>query len=103
MGVSRIEQAQAGVLPLASQPPCRSLSALWGQDGADGEAVAVLVVESQRNVGWAKRQHAYHESRNADGTAGTLRFAHPTHRERCYGFFVTHRHCEERERRSNPD
>jgi choline dehydrogenase-like flavoprotein len=32
---------------------------------------------------------------------GTLCFAHPTQRQRCYGSFAIHRHCEERERRSN--
>jgi hypothetical protein len=54
---------QAGVLSLAAQPPLRSLSALWSQDGADGEAVAVFVVGRtvswSRSAGWAKRQRAH--------------------------------------------
>src|SRR3954453_3271665 len=44
MGLSHVQQAEAGVLPLKIQPPRRPLSALRRQDRAAGEDDAVHVV-----------------------------------------------------------
>src|SRR3954451_16864161 len=44
MGLSHLQQAEAGVLSLEIQPARRPLSALWRQDRAAGEDDAVHVV-----------------------------------------------------------
>src|SRR3954453_19772527 len=44
MGISHLQQAEAGVLSLEIQPPRRPLSALWRQDRAAGEDDAIHVV-----------------------------------------------------------
>ncbi len=55
-GFRTFSQTEAGILPLAAQPPRRSLSALWRKNRAAGEADAVDVVTHQPSLRGAKRR-----------------------------------------------